>query len=142
MAELLIFIPLIAGFATNAICPVKDAGDSVSWRPPGWVFAVIWPILYILSGLAWYKAVQFSSTPEWPMLWFSLLILSLNAWLFAYGCAQDRVAGLVVLGVSIVLIFLTFTSIKNCTSCAWLLTPLALWLLFAFSISIAEIATV
>lgn len=142
MAELLIFVPLVAGFVTNAICPVKDAGDSVHWRPPGWVFAVIWPILYILTGIAWYKAIQYSSTPELSMLWFSLLVISLNAWLFAYGCAEDRIAGLVVLGVSIVLTFATFTSIKGCRSCALLLTPLVLWLLIAFSISIAEIATV
>ena len=52
--DVIIFlIPLITGYFMSAICPMKkgEAGSNVPARPPGWVFGVVWPILYLLLTL-------------------------------------------------------------------------------------------
>ena len=52
-----IAIPLITGYASSAICRMEDSGKSgenVLFRPPAAAFGIVWPILYILMGVAWY----------------------------------------------------------------------------------------
>ena len=43
-----IFINSISMFRTN-----KDSGKIVKFRPPGFVFGIVWFILYLLFGFSW-----------------------------------------------------------------------------------------
>ena len=48
-----LIIPLILGFSMNAIpqCKMnKNAGSVVKFRPPSYMFGIVWTILYILFG--------------------------------------------------------------------------------------------
>lgn len=96
--------------------------------PPGWVFPVVWTILYVLMGLASYRfskdavsirlyAGQLLLNFIWPILFFTaaarlpalaelLLLWALTLWLLLRCYARDRKA-------------------------FWLLAPYQLWLTFA-----------
>ena len=103
--------------------------------PPGWVFPVVWTILYILMGIACYQvwqsdasaarkrraltlyAVQLAMNALWPLLFFRL-----SAYLAAF-------LWLVLLLAVVWMCALTFRYIRK--SAGDLLTPYLLWLLFA-----------
>ena len=51
----LLFIPMLAVYLPTIFYPVTDEiGSNVSFRPPGYVFAIVWPILLFLLGISWF----------------------------------------------------------------------------------------
>ena len=103
--------------------------------PPGWVFPVVWTILYLLMGwasfLIWKSGapqaakkralglygVQLAVNFVWPLLFF-------RAGLYGFALIW-----LVILLVMVVETMLAFGRIDR--RAAWLLAPYLLWLLFA-----------
>lgn len=103
--------------------------------PPGWVFPVVWTILYLLMGwasfLIWKSGapqaakkralglygVQLAVNFVWPLLFF-------RAGLYGFALIW-----LVILLVLVVETMLAFGRIDR--RAAWLLAPYFLWLLFA-----------
>lgn len=103
--------------------------------PPGWVFPVVWTILYLLMGwasfLIWKSGapqaakkralglygVQLAVNFVWPLLFF-------RAGLYGFALIW-----LVILLVMVVETMLAFGRIDR--RAAWLLAPYFLWLLFA-----------
>ena len=103
--------------------------------PPGWVFPVVWTLLYVLMGVAAYQvwrseasqprkkralilyAVQLGMNALWPLLFFRL-----EAWLGAF-------LWLLLLLIAVWLCALTFRYIRK--SAGDLLTPYLIWLIFA-----------
>ena len=50
-----LFIPIISVYVSGMYYPVDDkSGKKVWFRPPGWVFGVVWPILLSLLGYSWF----------------------------------------------------------------------------------------
>ena len=46
--------PLTIGLIVGSICRIKpDSGASIPARPPGYLFGIIWFIIYILLGVSW-----------------------------------------------------------------------------------------
>ena len=46
--------PIIRGYLTANICPMNsNSGSKIKFRPPGYIFGIVWPILYLLLGAAW-----------------------------------------------------------------------------------------
>lgn len=116
---------------TSSICPnLKDSAIDVSWRPPGYVFAIVWPVLYITTGFAW----RLSKND----LMFSLIILNCCLWLLLYSCRSKKKLALIPLILSALLSWATVLSVSN-TRAKLLLLPLAIWLTFASSINIEEV---
>jgi benzodiazapine receptor len=110
-------IPLIAVFGTSAFYPVtQKAGSNVSFRPPPYVFAIVWPILLILLGYSW------SLRPE-LMLQYAGLTLLLALWpiVFYYS---PRLAFYEIILTALATAFLIYQG-------SYLLIPLGLWLSFA-----------
>ena len=73
-----LFIPLIAVNGIAFLYPIsKDSGNKLWFRPPPYVFAIVWPILLLLLGYSWYlrpKLVFFYAyltflLSTWAMLW-------------------------------------------------------------------------
>ena len=49
-----LLFPLVSGYLTTFFCPMqKNTGSKVKFRPPAYIFKIVWPILYLLIGLAW-----------------------------------------------------------------------------------------
>ena len=59
-SEIVRFIyPMLIGYIVSYKCKMgKDSGKTVKFRPPGYVFGIVWPILYILLGLSWINSVK------------------------------------------------------------------------------------
>ncbi|WP_288480634.1 TspO/MBR family protein [uncultured Clostridium sp.] len=103
--------------------------------PPGWIFAVIWPILYLLMGIACYRVymkeeitgkgsnsifiygVQLLLNLLWPILFFGLRL---------YGIAFIE---LIILFIFIIITIIKFYKVDKLAGL--LLLPYLLWTIFA-----------
>lgn len=111
--------------------PVANAGATVAFRPPGWVFAVAWPILYAVVGYAWALGRASSPHPAAVDRQFVALTAATAAWIPVYAKAPAWAAAL--LGCTAVYAWWMEAGLGG----PWLL-PLAAWLTFATSINVAE----
>lgn len=133
----LIPIPLIVGYIAQSFCRLgKNTGKIVKFRPPSIVFAIVWPILYIMLGTSWMLASQ--GNMLWlPMILYSLLAIFLGLWIVMYGCVKSKTASAWILVVCIALVLGCF-SIGNVWS-KLLLAPLLAWLIFATIMNTTEV---
>ena len=110
---------------------LKSRAKSVSFRPPPVVFAIVWPVLYATTGMAWAKTKLDEE--------FAFLVSLLCIWLIVYGNVEKevhpRLASLVVILSSVVFAWGLAMKARRHT---FLVFPLATWLTFASSISIAD----
>ena len=106
------------------------------WPPPGVVFAVVWPILYVTTGLAWALSAADADKA------FVALVLLLCAWLPVYSCFS-RPAAAGVLGASAVgaIALSAWRFSKGERWAGGLVVPLCAWLAFATYLNVAEVAT-
>ena len=123
-----LFTPGLAITATSLACPnLKSSGANVPLRPPGWVFGVVWPILYVTTGLAWSRSKLDTE--------FIVLTTLLCAWLIAYSCKDDKTMGRNVLMIATLFSYYMVVILKAPT----LLLPLAAWLTFATYLNFTEV---
>ena len=128
---IILLIPLVSGYSVSSICgPSKKAGVTVKFRPPAWVFGVVWPILYILLGMAWVQSKKY-------MFSFISLVVLLNLWLVVYVCKNNKVGGVYIIFLSILALLYIFTSVNRTSK--YLLAPLLVWLLFAAFLNTFEV---
>lgn len=110
-----------------------------SLAPPGWVFPIVWTILFILMGIAAYLIYE-SDSPEKKEalgiyaaqlianIGWSLIFFGLDAYLLAF-------AWILLLWY---LIFLTWQSFRKINKTAgWLLVPYLAWVTFATYLNLA-----
>ena len=156
--EFLILIsPLIVCFGASFICKIKkNAGSSVIFRPPSWIFGIIWSILFILLGISFLLSVKNASQTtstnnqnydnilEIPIVKnitvyviYIGIITTLASWIITYGCADNKITSL---WTFIPIFMFTFMGlcIGNTTS-KILLCPLIAWLIFAILLGSQEL---
>lgn len=108
------------------------------WAPPGWVFPVVWTVLYILMGVAaglvartedvdrdgalWLYYIQLGINVLWPLLFFRLEWITVAA------------VWLALLVVAVLATWRRFRAIH--TAAGWLLVPYLLWCLFALYLNV------
>ena len=117
-----LFIPMIAVYLSGMYYPIDDtSGKKVWFRPPGWVFGVVWPILLTLLGYSWYLSPKLA-------FHYTLLTLILSTWgiFFSYNKRYAFINIMAALATTIALILPRYPKKP-----AQLLIPLALWLSFA-----------
>ena len=132
-------IPLaVGGLAASLTSGSMDMFEMVKkppLSPPGWLFPVVWTILYTLMGIASYLVWQTTGSPRlreralrlyaaqlavnfvWPLFFFNL-----EWYLFAF-------IWLVLLWVLVLLTWLSFRRLSPVAG--WLLVPYLLWVTFA-----------
>ena len=139
LTDIPIFLtPLTIGYLMSAICPMKGrAGSNVPSRPPGWVFGVVWPILYILMGLVWVRLRKQKDKITVDIL-FCLLTVVLNSWIVVYSCANRKKDALYILLISLT-ISLAIWGYSVGTTELFYFTPLVVWLLFATMLNFTEV---
>ena len=125
----LVFLALVLGglASSNTSTDVwYQALNKSELNPPGYVFGIVWPILYILMSVSAYRTftdtgrvffIQLVFNTAWSWMFFSFhmpLVALLNIWLLIYLNAS-----------------LTLKMYKIDRLSAILYSPYVLWLLFA-----------
>ena len=133
-----IAIPLIvggvAGFLTNN--GVKEFMTTVQkpvFMPPGWLFPVVWTILYILMGFAAYIIENTTSARKPRALTLYYLQLFFNfVWSFIFFSVGNYLFAfiwIIILWLLIIATILEFRFIK--ARAAYILIPYLIWVTFA-----------
>lgn len=126
-------VPLIFSSIVSYICPmIRNDNVKSAGQPPGWIFGVIWPILYLFIGYTWMISRQSNSTIS-DILFISNL-LCINAWLFFFNCQNNKLGALWTFIPSIATSLMCLIFVSNVTSNWWpaiLLAPYISWLIFA-----------
>lgn len=119
---ILILLPLLIVYGSMYWAPLDTTDDADIWfRPPTYVFAIVWPILLLCVGMAWYLSLTYH-------LGYILLVLLLGFWSFMY--TTSKTLGFVnIVASGLVTLMLCILQIP--TASGWLLVPLVLWLGFA-----------
>ena len=130
-----IFSPIVLGLGSSAIFIPKNKIPKVrsKWNPPGWVFGIVWPILYLLLGYSSYLFWQEKEKGEKSILqkYIIHLLLLLLWWpYFVYfPNAIFATISLFLLAISGVYIGWEFYVINKTAGYCWI--PYILWLFFA-----------
>ena len=107
--------------------------------PPGWLFGVIWPVLYLLMGIAVYIIYQTPQTPvrkkATDLYWVQLIVNFL--WpiiFFRFEWYWISVAVILLLVLLVLITTIWFYRIKKVAG--YLMIPYLLWILFATYLNI------
>lgn len=125
------FLIYLAGSLRKCIYP------AVSGQPPGWVFSVIWPILYVLLAYAgeriWrVRDITGKGGSFGRRLAFFLLLLMLILWpVFHWILCAPAFSMLIILISLILALGLFIVMLPKDGVAAVLLVPLILWLSYA-----------
>ena len=131
-------IPLLmgalAGFLTSG--DVKEfmaTAKQPFFAPPGWIFPVVWTILYALMGFAAYVIENTSSPRKSRALTLYYIQLFFNfVWSFIFFSANNYLFAfvwIIILWVLIIATILEFKMIKS--RAAYILIPYLIWVTFA-----------
>lgn len=134
-----IAIPLAAGglaaLLTGGGMEEYGSLEQPPLSPPGWLFPVVWSLLYIMMGAASWLVLR-SGAPRWELrsaLTLYGVQLAVNAvWpllFFGLGLYLISLLWLVLLALLVLVTLLRFARLSS--AAAWLLVPYLLWTLFA-----------
>ena len=135
-----LFFAGIIGNVMNFIpqCRIKssNAGNIVKFRPPGYIFGIVWPILYLLFGISWIIAFSKKKKVYIDIL-YALQAVFLIGWIVVYSCLSDKINGIYVLLLNLLTVIMLMLMVNKISK--MLLAPLAVWLLFALLLNIFEV---
>jgi len=125
-----LFIPLVSVNGIAYLFPIsKDSGKEVWFRPPPYVFMIVWPILLLLIGYSWYLR-------PYLVYYYAFLTFLLSTWSIVWN-SNKFYAFLQIISTLLFTLFLIF--FKYVRKSSILLIPLALWLSFASLINFYSI---
>jgi translocator protein len=105
------------------------------FRPPDWLFAPVWIILYAIMGISvyliWKRGFSKNDSKYAMVLFFVQLVLN-AMWSVVFFGERSIIGGLVIILVLWILIFLTIFAFSRVNlSSAYLLVPYLLWVSYA-----------
>ena len=131
-------LPIFYGFIMGFVSGIgKDAGENVKFRPPGWLFSVVWTILFILLGFSWAIASNTSENKILAIVMYSCLVFLLGIWIFVYNGLSKKTAASWIL-----ILILAFAFACICLGNQWskiMIAPLIAWCIFAMIMNTTEI---
>lgn len=123
---LLILFILLSSISYN--CNInKSTGDIVKFRPPSFIFSIVWPIIFTLLYLA-------SQDDKENDVIYYLLVGSFFIWPLAYGCGANKNLGIYSILISLTLVFYLQNEKSN-----KYLSFVKAWLLFALILNCIEV---
>ena len=124
-----LFLSMIIGYLVSLKCKMnKSSGSIVKFRPPSYIFGIVWPILYLLIGCSWIQSTNTIIKNKIDYLYISLSLL-LGFWIYVYSCMNNKIGSLYVM--FIIFLNLLFLMILIPKKSQLLLAPLCIWLLYA-----------
>lgn len=144
----LITVPaiLLAGMASGWLSgsgygnPWFDALEKPFFMPPGWAFGVVWPVLYVLMGIALAMILVLPSSPKRRtalVLFFSQLALNF-VWSPIFFAGHDiSLAKIVILLMAVLAAAAAGQFLRLRKAAGLLLIPYLAWLIFAAMLNAA-----
>ncbi len=129
-------IGFFSGFATqSSIDTWYVTLNKPVFNPPGWIFAPVWTLLYILMGIAagivWSKGF-YHKWVKTAMYHFIFQLLFNGLWSIVFFGFRSPGFALIVILILLVLIILTYKWFKVVSNiAAYLLIPYLIWVSFA-----------
>jgi len=122
-------LPALAITGVSLMCPnLKNSGEDVPLRPPGWVFGVVWPILYATTGYAWYLSKKDTL--------YAFIVGLCCLWLIAYSCTKNKDKAPAIIVSAAVMSWYTVSQVSG--KARAYTYPIAFWLTFASYLNIYE----
>ena len=103
-------------------------------QPPGWVFGVVWPTLYLMMGLALAMVLNARGTRDRNkaiLLFVSQFLINLTWSPIFFGAHQVTAAFFIILVMLGIAIATTFAFARVRKAAAWLMVPYLVWISFA-----------
>ena len=103
-------------------------------QPPGWVFGVVWPTLYLMMGLALAMVLNAPGARDRNVaiaLFLSQFVINLTWSPIFFGAHQVTTAFFIILVMLGVAIATTFVFARVRKAAAWLMVPYLVWISFA-----------
>ena len=101
------------------------------FQPPGHVFAIVWSLLYVSTGVAW---ALIGSSVDYPL---GGVTAACCAWLVVYRCFRWKRLSLALLVLATLCSLVAVTQLRvHTVAFLPLLLPLPLWLAFATALSV------
>ena len=137
-----VIVALLAGGLASLLggdtAPLYERLVSPPLAPPGWVFPVVWTVLYILMGFAAGLVARSGDVDSGDALALYYLQLGLNVmWplvFFRFEWITFGAVWLFLLTVAVYAVWRRFRAIH--TTAGWLLVPYLLWCVFALYLNI------
>ena len=136
---LCLVIPLAVG-GVSALCTMNSMEAFEALRqpplsPPGWLFAPVWTVLYVLMGIGSYLVISSNTAPDVQKraLWTYGIQLAFNfLWPILFFNLKIYLVAFIWLAVLWMLILTTTTQFWRIRKAAgYLLTPYLIWVTFA-----------
>lgn len=106
-----------------------------SITPPGWVFLVVWNILFFLMAISLYFVLAYRKNKKLRLkaqIAFSANLLLNFSWSFLYfGLRKPAFAFIELIALWISIVAMIYFSYRISRKSAWLLVPYLLWVTFA-----------
>lgn len=145
---LLVFlvVAIAAGLLGNLLQGSDVSGrylrlDRPVWAPPAGAFGVVWPVLYVLIGIAGWLAWRSTGPEGWrgPLVLWGLQLVVNAIWPGVFFGLEAYWPAVAVIVVLVVLISATMTSFvrHQARLAAWLLVPYLLWIVYATALNVA-----
>lgn len=146
--------PAVIGFGSSFICPIGNkAGSYVPARPPSYIFIIVWTLIYAILGIVWVwirriineiDCDECNKERECEILKLNVMmianILCQLAWVYFYGCLQNKKYALYAIFINIIISLITLEFILKFNEYAgYLFTPYVGWLLYAFNLNMTEV---
>lgn len=136
---LIVVLPLLIGGMTSSNSKEVYSGLVLpSFAPPGWLFGIVWPILYIFMGVSFYLILESVGDKKEALKWF-VVQLALNImWpilFFQMGNYMVALGVLFFLWATILKMMLEIYEINP--KAAYLQIPYLLWVTFALALNFA-----
>jgi translocator protein len=133
---LILFLGFVSGRVSNSGNgnPWFDALTKPDWIPPGWVFGLVWSVLYVLMGIAIAIILNARGAKgQWAAVWLFITQLVLNlAWSPIFFAAHKvEVALGLIIAIFLLTIATSFAFGRIRSTAAWMLVPYMVWLCLA-----------
>jgi len=135
-----ILIPLVVGFIGNLLGGSTDIYEKIntpSFAPPGFLFPIVWSILYILMGISSYMISKEANNKTALTVYFVQLGVNALWSLFFFRLNWFLFSALWLVLLLCLIIYMIYEFAKLNKTAAYLQIPYALWVTFALVLNSA-----
>ncbi len=135
-----IFFPLVLGSIIGMISNTSSYKSLIKppLAPPGWLFPIMWTIIYLLMGISYYLLKKEDNTdPETDRIYYLQLIVNLLWPIIFFNLKFRFFASLWILFLDILIILMIKEFLKRNKTTAYFNIPYLIWCLFATYLTIS-----